>query len=172
MTYQEKLAAQVIKGKSVFIADTARVLGKVRLGDQVSIWFGAVLRGDNDSITVGDRTNIQEGCILHVDHHQPITIGTDNIIGHGAIIHGATIGNYNLIGMGSTIMNGAIIGNHCVIGAHALVTENMVIPDGSMVLGMPAKIVKSLAKEPLEAAIKEGVEEYTNEAEKYLGVME
>jgi carbonic anhydrase/acetyltransferase-like protein (isoleucine patch superfamily) len=169
MTYQEKLEAQVIKGKSVFIADTARVLGQITLGDQVSIWFGAVLRGDNDKISIGDRTNVQEGCILHVDHGKPIKIGTDNVIGHGAMIHGATIGNFNLIGMGSTILNGAVIGNCCIIGAHALVTENMVIPDGSMVLGTPGKIIKTLPAEAVKQGVSLGVLEYTEEAARYLG---
>ena len=172
MTYQEKLSAQVVKGKSVFIADTARVLGNITLGDNVSVWFGAVLRGDNDSITVGDRTNIQEGCILHVDHGKPISIGTDNVIGHGAMIHGATIGNFNLIGMGCTVLNGAVIGNGCIIGAHALVTENMQIPDGSMVLGTPGKIVRTLPVESVKMGVQLGVEEYVHEAEKYLGLRE
>lgn len=172
MSYQQQLEAQVVKGKDVFIADTARVLGKVTLGDQVSVWFGAVIRGDNDSISVGNRTNIQENCSLHVDHHKPIVIGEDNIIGHGAMIHGATIGNFNLIGMGATVLNGAKIGNGCIIGAHALVTENMVIPDGSMVLGMPAKIVKQLPLEGVKMGIMAGVIEYVEEAARYLGVSE
>ena len=170
LTYQEKLAAQVVKGKEVFIADTAKVLGQITLEDNVSVWFGAVLRGDNDKITVGARTNIQENCIFHVDHNKPITIGTDNVIGHGAIVHGASIGNYNLIGMGATILNGAKIGNGCIIGAHALITERMVVPDGSMVLGSPGKITKTLPVELVQQAIQEGVDEYVNEAKKYLGV--
>jgi carbonic anhydrase/acetyltransferase-like protein (isoleucine patch superfamily) len=169
MNYQDQLTAMVVRGKNVFIADTARVLGQVTLGDDVSVWFSAVIRGDNDAITIGDRTNIQECCVLHVDHGKPISIGTDNIIGHGAIVHGATIGNSNLIGMSATILNGAVIGNYCIIGAHALVTEGMVVPDGSMVLGTPGKIVKQLPVEFLKTAIKEGVDEYVNEARKYLG---
>lgn len=172
MTYQEKLAAQVVKGKDVFIADTARVLGKITLEENVSIWFGAVLRGDNDSIHIGARTNIQENCILHVDHGQPIHIGSDNVIGHGAMIHGATIGSHNLIGMGSTILNGAVIGNGCIIGAHALVTERMVVPDGSMVLGSPGKIVKTLPVDAVKQGVQLGVTEYVEEAKKYLGIEE
>lgn len=169
MTYQEKLAAQVVKGNEVFIADTARVLGKVTLEDNVSVWFGAVLRGDNDNIRIGARTNIQENCILHVDHGQPIDIGPDNVIGHGAMIHGAKIGSHNLIGMGSTILNGAVIGNGCIIGAHALVTERMVVPDGSMVLGSPGKIIKTLPVEAVQQGVLLGVKEYVDEAKKYLG---
>lgn len=160
----------VVRGSNVFIADTARVLGKVTLGDEVSVWFSAVIRGDNDTIVIGDRTNIQECCVLHVDHHKPIRIGTDNIIGHGAIIHGATIGNFNLVGMHATILNGAVIGDYCIIGAHALVTEGMVVPDGSMVLGTPGKIVKQLPVEQLKVLLKEGVDEYVLEARKYLGL--
>jgi carbonic anhydrase/acetyltransferase-like protein (isoleucine patch superfamily) len=167
-TYQQQLAAQVKTGNDVFIADTARVLGNVELKDQVSVWFGAVLRGDIDSISVGARTNIQESCTVHVDYGKPVTIGEDNIIGHGAIIHGCTIGNSNLIGMGATIMNGATIGNGCVIGANALVTENMIVPDGSMVLGVPGKIVKTLDPEKVKEGVAEGIEEYIMSAKKYL----
>ena len=172
MTYQEKLAAQVVKGNEVFVADTARVLGNVTLEDNVSVWFGAVLRGDNDAITIGARTNIQENSILHVDHGKPIRIGTDNVIGHGAIVHGATIGNFNLIGMGATILNGAVIGDGCIIGANALITERMVVPDGSMVLGSPGKITKTLPVEFVKQGVQLGVDEYVQEAKKYLGVTE
>lgn len=166
--YQEELEQQVIKHHNVFIADTARVLGNVELHDDVSVWFGAVLRADFDKITIGKRTNVQEGVIMHLDHGKPIDIGEDNVIGHGALIHGATIGNFNLIGMRATILNGAKIGNGCIIGAHALVTENMVVPDGSMVLGTPGKIVKTLPLEQVKENVLFGVQEYLNEAKKYL----
>ncbi len=105
---------------------------------------------------------------MHVDHGSPIQIGEDNVIGHGAMIHGSTIGNFNLIGMGATVLNGAKIGNCCIIGAHALVTENMVVPDGSMVLGTPGKIVKTLPLESVKQNVLHGVEEYLTEAKKYL----
>ncbi|MFN8281617.1 MAG: gamma carbonic anhydrase family protein [Chitinophagales bacterium] len=167
-TYQKQLEQQVIKHANVFIADTARVLGKVELHDDVSIWFGAVLRADFDKITIGKRTNIQEGVFIHLDEGKPVNIGEDNVVGHGAIIHGATIGNFNLIGMRATILNGAKVGNGCIIGAHALVTENMVIPDGSMVLGSPGKIVKTLPIENVKMGVLFGVEEYLKEAKKYL----
>ncbi len=166
--YQQQLERSVKKHNNVFIADTARVLGNVELHDDVSVWFGAVIRGDFDKITIGKRTNIQEGVIMHLDHGMPINIGEDNVIGHGAIIHGATIGNHNLIGMRATILNGAKIGNGCIIGAHALITENMVVPDGSMVLGMPGKIVKTLPVESVKTGVLFGVEEYLKEAKKYL----
>lgn len=168
--YQQKLEQQVVKHANVFIADTAVVLGNVELHDDSSIWFGAVLRADFDKITIGKRTNVQEGVIMHVDHGSPINIGEDNVIGHGAIIHGSTIGNFNLIGMRATILNGAKIGNGCIIGAHALVTENMVVPDGSMVLGTPGKIVKTLPPEHVKMGVLLGVNEYLNEAKKYLAV--
>lgn len=166
--YQQQLEEKVQTHANVFIADNARILGNIELHDNVSIWFGAVLRADFDKITIGKRTNVQEGVIMHVDHGSPINIGEDNVIGHGAIIHGATIGNFNLIGMRATILNGAKIGNGCIIGAHALVTENMVIPDGSMVLGTPGKIVKTLPIEEVKANVMLGVNEYVNEAKKYL----
>lgn len=166
--YQQQLESKVIKHKNVFVADTARVLGDVELHDDVSVWFGAVLRADFDKISIGKRTNVQEGVIMHVDHGSPIIIGEDNVIGHGAIIHGSTIGDFNLIGMRATILNGAKIGNGCIIGAHALVTENMVVPDGSMVLGTPGKVIKTLALENVKSNVLLGVEEYLKEAKKYL----
>ncbi len=167
-TYQQQLEEQVIKHRNIFVADTARVLGDVELHDDVSVWFGAVLRADFDKISIGKRTNVQEGVIMHVDHGSPVIIGEDNVIGHGAIIHGSTIGNFNLIGMRATILNGAKIGNGCIIGAHALVTENMVVPDGSMVLGTPGKIVKTFSVEEVKEKVLFGVNEYVHEAKKYL----
>jgi carbonic anhydrase/acetyltransferase-like protein (isoleucine patch superfamily) len=165
--YLNELINRVKKGNNVFIAPNAYVLGNVTLGNDVSVWYGAVLRADFDDIEIGDRTNIQEGVLMHVDHGTPIKVGKDNVIGHGAILHGCTIGNYNLIGMRATIMNNAKIGNGCVIGAHALVTENMIVPDYSMVLGSPGKIVKTLP-EDVKFGVLAGVEEYISEAKKYL----
>lgn len=165
--YQKQLQDQVKYGKDVFVADTARVLGQVELKDQVSIWFGAVIRADFDSITIGERTNVQEGVYMHVDGGCPINIGQDNVIGHGAILHGCTLGDSNLIGMRATVMNNAKIGKGCIIGAHALVKEGMVIPDFSMVLGTPGKVVKQLP-ESVIAGIHLGVEHYLDEAKRYL----
>ena len=113
-----------------WIAPGAHVLGQVELGKNVGIWFGSVLRGDNDLIKIGDETNIQENTIIHVDPGCPVTIGRNCTIGHNAIIHGCTIGNNTLIGMGATILNNAKIGNNCLVGAGALVTENKEFPDG------------------------------------------
>jgi carbonic anhydrase/acetyltransferase-like protein (isoleucine patch superfamily) len=165
--YYKELLAKVKLGNDVFIAHNAVVIGDIVLGNNVSVWYGAVLRADLDKIIVGDRTNIQEGCIFHVDPGKPINVGKGNIIGHGAILHGCTIGDSNLIGMRATVMNGAKIGNGCIIGAHALITENMVVPDFSMVLGAPGKITKQLPPEVVNL-IKLGEDEYVHEAMKYL----
>lgn len=130
--------------KSTFIAPTASVMGNVTLGESVSIWYGAVIRADVEKITIGDRSNIQDNAVLHADFGSPTVIGNDVTVGHGAIVHGAIIGDGSLIGMRATILNNAKIGKFCIIGAHALVTEGMDIPDFSMVLGTPGKVVKQL----------------------------
>lgn len=121
------------------------VTGDVILGANVSIWYGAVLRGDSGRITVGDGTNIQDRCILH----EQTTLGKNCTVGHGAIVHGCTIGDNTLVGMGAIILNGAVIGNNCIIGAGALVTGKMNAPDGSVILGSPAKVVKEVTPEQI-----------------------
>src|ERR687890_2900438 len=133
-----------------WVAPDAHVIGRVTLGTDVGIWFGAVLRADNDTIVVGDRTNIQEGAMLHVDEGFPLTIGADVTIGHHAIVHGCTIGDNTLIGMGATILNGACIGKNCLVGANALVTEGKEFPDNSLIVGAPAKAVRLLDAEAAE----------------------
>jgi carbonic anhydrase/acetyltransferase-like protein (isoleucine patch superfamily) len=127
-----------------WVAPDANVIGLVRLGSGSSVWFGATLRGDNELIDVGQGSNIQENAVLHTDIGYPLTIGTNCTIGHKAMLHGCTIGNNSLIGMGATILNGAVIGDNCLIGAGALITENKEIPDGSLVIGVPGKVVRSL----------------------------
>lgn len=161
------LNAPVQKGKDVWIADTARVFGKIILGDECSVWFGAVLRGDNDWIKIGKRTNIQDNAVIHVDENVPVTIGDECIIGHSAIVHGATIGNNVLVGMHATILNNATIGNFCIIGSNALVTEGMTIPDYSVVMGTPAKIVKQLSTSQVEN-VKQNAQNYVNLSKEYL----
>ncbi|MFI5221129.1 MAG: gamma carbonic anhydrase family protein [Bacteroidia bacterium] len=161
------LSTSIQKGKEVWIADTARVFGKVILGDECSIWFGAVLRGDNDWIKIGNRTNIQDNVVIHVDEGFPVTIGHDCIIGHSAIVHGATLGDHVLVGMHSTILNGAKIGNFCIIGSNSLVTENMKIPDYSLVMGTPAKIVKQLSEEQMEK-VKQNAQNYVDLSKEYI----
>ncbi|MBP9182104.1 MAG: gamma carbonic anhydrase family protein [Fuscovulum sp.] len=127
-----------------WVAPGAQVMGRVSLGPGVGLWFGAVLRGDNEPIVVGEATNIQENCVLHTDMGYPLTIGRDCTIGHKAMLHGCTIGDGTLIGMGATILNGARIGKGCLIGACALVTEGKEIPDGSLVMGSPGRVVRQL----------------------------
>lgn len=129
---------------SWWMAPDASVIGRVVLGEGVGLWFGSVLRGDNEPIVIGADTNIQEHCMLHTDPGFPLTVGRGCTIGHRAILHGCTIGDNALIGMGSTILNGAVIGNNCLIGANALVTEGKVIPDNSLVVGAPARVVREL----------------------------
>ena len=128
----------------VYIAPGAHVIGQVKLGDESSVWFGAVIRGDNEPIVIGNRTNIQENSVLHVDPGFPMVIGDDCTIGHGVVLHGCTIGEGCLIGMGSTIMNGAKIGAGSVVGANALITEGKVFPPKSLIVGSPAKAIRSL----------------------------
>ena len=127
-----------------WVAPDAHVIGNVTLGTDVGVWFGAVLRGDNDPIRVGARTNIQEGAMLHTDVGFPIVIGEGCTIGHHAIVHGATLGDNTLIGMGATVLNGAVIGANCLVGANALVTEGKQFPDNSLIVGAPAKAVRVL----------------------------
>jgi carbonic anhydrase/acetyltransferase-like protein (isoleucine patch superfamily) len=127
-----------------WVAPGAHVMGRVRLGAGVGVWFGAALRGDNEWIEVGEATNIQENCVLHTDMGYPLTIGRDCTIGHKAMLHGCTIGDGTLIGMGATVLNGAKIGKGCLIGACALITEGKEIPDFSLVMGSPGRVVRQL----------------------------
>ena len=127
-----------------WIAPDANVIGDIVVEDGASIWFCATLRGDNERITVGAGSNIQENCVLHTDIGYPLTIGTNCTIGHKVMLHGCAIGNNSLIGMGATILNGAKIGDNCLIGAGALITEGKEIPDGSLVMGVPGKVVRAL----------------------------
>lgn len=127
-----------------WVAPDANVIGRVRLMAGASVWFTATLRGDNEWIEIGEGSNVQEGCTLHTDMGYPLTIGRDCTIGHNVILHGCTIGDETLIGMGATILNGARIGRNCLIGAGALITEGKEIPDGSLVMGSPGKVVRQL----------------------------
>ncbi|NVP56048.1 gamma carbonic anhydrase family protein [Mycoplana rhizolycopersici] len=142
-----------------WVAPDAHVMGKVEIGPDVGIWFGATLRGDNEPIVLGARTNIQEGTIVHTDPGKPVQIGEGCTIGHGAIIHGCTIGNNSLVGMGATVLNGAVIGNNCLVGANALVTEGKVFPDNSLIVGSPARVVRTLDEEQI-AGLRKSAEGY------------
>ncbi|MFK7858717.1 MAG: gamma carbonic anhydrase family protein [Granulosicoccus sp.] len=148
------------------MAPNAAVVGQVITGRDVSIWFNAVLRGDNEPIRIGDASNIQDGAVLHVDPGIPLDIGKRVTIGHKVMLHGCTIGDGSLVGMNAVILNNAVIGRNCLIGANALVTENMQIPDGSLVLGSPAKIIKPVSEAAL-AVIASGVESYVGKIDMY-----
>lgn len=133
---------------SAFIVDGAQIIGDVVIGKQSSVWFNAVIRADVNYIRIGDRTNIQDGCLLHVRHEQyPLIIGSDVTVGHGAILHACTIGDCCLIGMGAVVLDNVRVGRHCLIAAGSVVRENTVIPDGVLVAGVPAKVVRQLEDE-------------------------
>lgn len=140
-------------------APDANLIGRIVLGAGCSVWFGATLRGDNEPITIGAGTNIQENCVLHVDPGYPMQIGENCTIGHKAMLHGCTIGDQSLIGMGATVLNGAKIGKNCLIGAGALITEGKEIPDGSLVMGTPGKVVRELGEAQI-AALMVSAREY------------
>lgn len=131
---------------NAWIAENAQVMGNVVLQENASVWYGAVLRGDNDPITIGENSNIQDGSILHTDVGMPLVVGRDVTVGHMVMLHGCTIGDETLIGIGSTVLNGAKIGRNCIIGAHALIPEGKEIPDNSLVMGAPGKVVKPVSE--------------------------
>jgi carbonic anhydrase/acetyltransferase-like protein (isoleucine patch superfamily) len=141
------LRKQPVLGRGVYIARGATVLGDVTLGDFSSVWYGAVLRGDINHIVVGHHTNIQDGAVLHLADELPCIVGSYVTVGHAAVVHACTVGDETLIGMGAVVLDGAVIGRQCLVGAGALVTQGAEIPNGSLVLGSPAKIVRTLTKE-------------------------
>jgi carbonic anhydrase/acetyltransferase-like protein (isoleucine patch superfamily) len=130
-----------------WIAPNAVVIGKVRLKKNASVWWGAVIRGDNEWITIGEDSNIQDNSVIHADPGQPVEIGNGVTVGHRVIIHSAQVGDHTLIGMGAVLLNGARIGRHCLVGANSLVTENKIFEDGAMILGSPARVMKQLTEE-------------------------
>lgn len=141
-------------------AEGAIIKGNVTIGEDTGVWYNATIRGDSNQIVIGSRTNVQDNAVVHVSTGYSVNIGDNVTIGHGAIVHGCSIGNNTLIGMGAIILNGAVIGDHCMIGAGALVTQNMQIPDGSLAFGNPAKIIRNLTKDEME--------ENTNNAFRYV----
>ena len=142
--------AQPTIDPEAFIAEGAVIRGDVRIERNASIWYNAVLRGDVDSIAVGEGSNIQDGCVVHVDRGCPVRIGRNVTVGHGAIVHGCTIGDGTLVGMGAIILNGAVIGEGCIVGAGALVTQGKHIPAGTLVIGSPARTVRAVTPEERE----------------------
>jgi len=135
--------------EEAWVAETASVIGNVEMAQGSSVWFGAVVRGDNETIKIGKNTNIQDNSVLHSDPGSPLHIGEGVTVGHKVMLHGCKIGNNSLVGIGATILNGAVIGENCLIGAHALITEGKVIPDGSMVMGAPGKVVRELSPQQI-----------------------
>ncbi len=149
-----------------WVAETAAVVGRVRLHSDVSIWYGSVLRGDNEWIEIGARSQIQDNCTLHTDPGFPLTIGTDCVIGHNVVLHGCTIGNASLIGMGAIVLNGAKIGANSLVGANALITEGKTFPDNSVILGSPAKAVRE-SDDKVRAMIARAADVYVKRWKRY-----
>jgi carbonic anhydrase/acetyltransferase-like protein (isoleucine patch superfamily) len=158
--------APEFEGAGHFVADSASIIGSVRLKDKASIWFNCVLRGDNDWLVVGERSNIQDGSVLHTDPGIKLVVGDGVTVGHKVMLHGCEIGNDSLIGIGSTVLNGAKIGKNSLVGAHALITENKVFPDGSLILGAPANVVRELTDEE-RALIRRSAAVYVDNAERF-----
>jgi carbonic anhydrase/acetyltransferase-like protein (isoleucine patch superfamily) len=156
-----------LEGTGHFIAPTAAVIGRVTLEARSSVWFSCVLRGDTDPIIIGEGTNIQDGAVIHADPGFPTTIGRNVTVGHQAMLHGCTIGDGSLVGIAAVVLNGASIGRGCLIGAGALVTEGMEVPDGSLVLGSPAKVRRTLTGEQ-QLALAHNADHYVGNAERYL----
>ena len=151
---------------SAWVADTAQVIGNVVLGENASVWFGTVVRGDTEAITIGAGTNIQDGSVLHADVGFPLTIGANVTVGHQVMLHGCTIGDESLIGIGAIVLNGARIGKNCLVGAGALVTEGKEFPDGSMIIGSPAKAVRELSPEQIEG-LRQSARHYMDNARRF-----
>jgi carbonic anhydrase/acetyltransferase-like protein (isoleucine patch superfamily) len=137
-------------GPDAWVAPNATVIGRVELGAQASVWYGVVIRGDNELIRIGARSNVQEGSVLHTDHGFPLTLGDDVTVGHQAMLHGCAVGEGSLIGIQAVVLNGAKIGRNCLVGAGSVVTEGKEFPDGSLILGSPAKAVRVLTPEQIE----------------------
>ncbi len=152
--------------ESAWIADSAQVMGSVTVGENASVWFGVVVRGDTDRITIGAGSNIQDASVLHADMGVPLTIGANVTVGHQVMLHGCTIGDESLIGIGAIVLNGAKIGKNCLVGAGSLVTEGKEFPDGSMILGSPAKAVKQLSAEQIEG-LRRSARNYVLNAQRF-----
>jgi carbonic anhydrase/acetyltransferase-like protein (isoleucine patch superfamily) len=151
---------------SAWVADSARVIGNVSLGDDASVWFGVVVRGDTERIAIGRGSNIQDNSVVHADAGFPVSVGENVTVGHQAMLHGCTIGDHSLIGIQAVVLNGAKIGSHCLVGAGALVTEGQSFPDGSLILGTPARVVRQLSPEQMQG-LEKSAEHYVENARRY-----
>lgn len=166
MNYSLGEREPVLEGDGHFIAPNATIIGSVRLRAAASVWFNCVLRGDNDWIDIGARSNIQDGSVLHTDPGLELVVGENVTIGHKVMLHGCTIGNRTLIGIGSTVLNGARIGSRSVVGAHSLVTEGKSFPDGVLILGSPARVVRPLEEDEI-ALLARSADVYVANAARY-----
>lgn len=155
-----------LRGEGHFIAPNAAVIGRVVMEANSNVWFSAVLRGDEEDIFLGEGSNVQDGAVVHADPGFPAKIGRNVTVGHNAMVHGCTVGDGTLIGINAVVLNGAVLGKNCLVGANALVTEGMVVPDGSMVLGSPAKVRKTLSEEQ-QAALALSAAHYVNNAARF-----
>ena len=153
-------------GADAWVAESAQVMGAVDIGDKASVWFGATVRGDTEHITIGAGSNIQDGSVLHADYGTPLTVGKNVTVGHMVVLHGCTIGDESLIGIGAVVLNGAKIGKNCLVGAGSLVTEGKEFPDGSMIMGTPAKVVRQLTPEQIQG-LRESAKRYIENARRY-----
>ncbi len=151
---------------TAWIADSAQVMGNVTLGRDVSVWFGCVLRGDTETMTIGEGSNIQDGTVMHADLGMPLSLGKHVTVGHKAMLHGCTIGDESLIGIGAVVLNGARIGRNCLVGAGSLVTEGKEFPDGSMIMGAPAKVVRQLTPEQMQG-LRQSALNYIDNARRF-----
>lgn len=151
---------------SAYVADSAEVMGNVHLAADASVWFGAVIRGDNEPIAIGEGSNIQDGSVLHSDLGKPLTIGRHVTVGHGVVLHGCTIGDESLVGIGAVVLNGARIGRNCLVGAGSLVTEGKEFPDGSLIVGSPARAVRQLTPEQMEG-LRQSAQTYIDNGRRF-----
>jgi len=151
---------------TAWVADSAQLIGRVQLDEDASVWYGAVLRGDNEWITIGARSNVQDGSVLHTDMGSPLTLGADVVVGHRVVLHGCTVGDGSLIGIQAVVLNGAKIGRYCLVGAGALVTEGKEFPDNSLILGSPARVVREISAEQL-AELKRSAAGYVANAQRH-----
>lgn len=153
-------------GDQYFVAPSADVIGRVVLGTDANVWFGAIIRGDGNTIRIGARTNVQDTAVIHVDDDAPTNIGDDVTIGHGATVHGCTVGDFSLIGIGATVLSHAVIGEYCIVGAGALITERKQFPDRSLIIGAPARIARDVTDDEVEI-LRESAAHYAELGRKY-----
>lgn len=167
MLYELDGRVPELQGDSQFVADNATVIGNVLLHDKSSVWFNVVIRGDNELITIGPETNVQDGSVLHTDPGIPLTLGKGVTVGHKTMLHGCEVGDYSLIGINAVVLNGAKIGKYCLIGANTLIPEGMVIPDGSLVVGAPGKVKRELTEQQ-QKMLELSAAHYVHNASRYV----